>query len=204
MPAFWPSSPAKWSNGQTQSDARHHLSVLLRRLIHSTGNQLRRVDFPGYDNAERHGWDGFVEAGAATAWIPEGLSGWEFGVDGEPLRKAEKDYAGAAEVGAARGEGELHVRIRHAPELERTRTIGPPRRIRAANGRPCGRTTRATSNNGSRSPSPRQIWLAERLRLPITGFETLGHCLDRWTHGSHPRCRARSSSRRSPRTAPLS
>ena len=31
-----------------------------------------------------------------------------------------------------------------------------------------------------------QIWLAEKLRLPITGFETLGHCLDRWTTGSDP------------------
>ena len=34
------------------------LPVLLRKLVHSTGHELRHVDFPGYDNAERKGWDG--------------------------------------------------------------------------------------------------------------------------------------------------
>ena len=79
-------------------DARHLLAVLLRKLIHSTGDELRQVDFPGYDNAERSGWDGWVEADAATPWIPEGKSGWEFGTDKNPKRKAERDYANRASV----------------------------------------------------------------------------------------------------------
>jgi plasmid maintenance system antidote protein VapI len=73
-------------------DARPQLPVLLRRLIHSTGSELTEVDFPGYDNAQRHGWDGWVEAGAATAWIPEGKSGWEFGTDADPRSKANQDF----------------------------------------------------------------------------------------------------------------
>ena len=60
-------------------DARLHLPVLLRMLIHSTGRELRHVDFPGYDNAERKGPDGLIDAASATAWIPEGRSVWEFG-----------------------------------------------------------------------------------------------------------------------------
>ena len=56
--------------------ARQELPVLLRKLIHSTGRELRQVDFPGNDNAERKGWDGLIEAGAATPWIPEGRSCW--------------------------------------------------------------------------------------------------------------------------------
>ena len=67
--------------------ARGLLPVLLRRLIHSTGRELRQVDFPGYDNAQRPGWDGRVEADAATPWVPEGLSGWEFGVHQRPRCK---------------------------------------------------------------------------------------------------------------------
>ena len=43
-------------------EARHLLPVLLRKLVHSTGHELRKVDVPGYDNAERHGCDGVVEA----------------------------------------------------------------------------------------------------------------------------------------------
>lgn len=53
-----------WADGNL--DARQPLSVLLRRLIHSTGHELRQVDFPGFDNAERKGSDGLVDAGAAT------------------------------------------------------------------------------------------------------------------------------------------
>ena len=74
-------------------DARRLLPVLLRKLVHSTGHELRHVDFPGYDNAERRGWDGSIEAGAATPWVPEGKSGWEFGTNQRPRTKAENDYA---------------------------------------------------------------------------------------------------------------
>jgi addiction module HigA family antidote len=42
--------------------ARSRLSVFLRTLVHSTGSGLTKVDFPGNDDAERPGWDGFVEA----------------------------------------------------------------------------------------------------------------------------------------------
>ena len=55
--------------------ARDQLPVLLRLLINSTGTELRRVDFPGYDNAQRPGWDGWVEAGAATPSILRGQFG---------------------------------------------------------------------------------------------------------------------------------
>src|SRR5262245_11999277 len=59
-----------WADSQIE--ARTHLPVLLRKLVHSTGHELRQVDFPGYDNSQRKGSDGFVEAGAATPWVPEG------------------------------------------------------------------------------------------------------------------------------------
>src|SRR3990170_7639192 len=42
---------------ETHLEARQLIAVLLRKLVHSTGHDLRRVDFPGYDNAERKGWD---------------------------------------------------------------------------------------------------------------------------------------------------
>lgn len=72
--------------------ARNRLSVFLRTLVHSTGIDLTKVDFPGNDDAERPGWDGFVEAGEATTWIPAGRSGWEFGVNENVKAKADKDF----------------------------------------------------------------------------------------------------------------
>jgi hypothetical protein len=65
---------------------------LLRKLVHSTGQGLSYVDFPGYDNAEKKGWDGRVDAAAATPWIPLGSSGWEFGCNADPKKKADGDY----------------------------------------------------------------------------------------------------------------
>lgn len=72
--------------------ARSRLSVFLRTLINSTGNRLTKVDFPGNDDAERPGWDGFVDAEEATQWIPLGQSGWEFGTNVDPKGKADSDY----------------------------------------------------------------------------------------------------------------
>lgn len=82
---------ADWAAKNTR-DREHLLPVLLRRLIHATGRELRHVDFPGNDNAQRHGWDGRVEADAATPWVPKGKSCWEFSVNQRPNQKAEHDY----------------------------------------------------------------------------------------------------------------
>lgn len=73
-------------------DARHEFAALLRRLVYSTADSRTRLDFPAFENAQRHGWDGFVEAEAATPWIPLGRSGWEFGVNQDPAQKAVHDY----------------------------------------------------------------------------------------------------------------
>lgn len=73
--------------------ARIRISVLLRTLANSTCDGITRIDFPGNDDAERRGWDGHIESTRATPWIPEGLSGWEFGVNEDIKGKADGDFA---------------------------------------------------------------------------------------------------------------
>lgn len=72
--------------------ARIRLAVLVRTLVHSTGAGLQSVEFHGNDDAERPGWDGRVVASAGTPWIPEGPSGWEFGVNADVKTKADGDF----------------------------------------------------------------------------------------------------------------
>ena len=91
-----------WVDGKTEP--RTLLAVLLRKLINTTGQGLTLIDFPGYDQAERKGWDGRVDAGAATPWIPIGQSGWEFGCNEDPKEKADDDFA---------------VRVKAIPQNER-------------------------------------------------------------------------------------
>ena len=80
----------QWAN---RSGAPEQLPVVLRKLIHATGRDVTRVDFPGFDNSQRPGWDGLVEADTATAWIPAGCTGWEFSTEKNCRRKADSDYA---------------------------------------------------------------------------------------------------------------
>ena len=172
-----------WAEGNL--DARKMLPVLLRKLVHSTGHDLRQVDFPGYDNAESKGWDGRIEAGAATPWIPEGKSSWEFGTNRKPGTKAESDYV---------------ARIRSVSPAERrecTFVFVTPRNW-------TGKTEWARSKNAVgdwkavrafdasdleqwlEESIPASIWLAEKLDIPSDGFETLDGFWQRWAAASDP------------------
>ena len=68
-------------------EARHLVPALLRRLVLTTGDHLSKVDFPAFDNAERPGWDGRVEAEAATPWIPRDYPGGSSAAVGKCVRK---------------------------------------------------------------------------------------------------------------------
>lgn len=93
MPHFLNTQANELINWFTTSiHARTQLAVLLRKLIQSTGHELQKVDFPGNDDAERPGWDGFLETSSSNAWIPDGISGWEFGVTESITKKADGDF----------------------------------------------------------------------------------------------------------------
>ena len=55
-------------------NSRSQLPVLLRRLVLSTVNaeQIIEYDFPGNDESQRHGLDGFVNCIKGNAYVPEG------------------------------------------------------------------------------------------------------------------------------------
>ena len=171
---------------KSNHDARHLLAVLLRKLVHSTSNDLRKVDFPGYDNAERKGWDGLIEADAATPWVPEGKSGWEFGTDQRPSRKAEKDYA---------------ARINSVPPAERAKSTfvfvtprnWPSKTEWARNKHAFGDWKAVRAYDASdleqwlEESISAQMWLAEQLGKQVKGFETLDESWRRWEEASDPK-----------------
>ena len=78
-------------------NSRSQLPVLLRRLVHSTVNaeQIIECDFPGNDESQRHGLDGFVNCVKGNAYVPEGVSHWEFGVNEDYLSKIKSDFKAA-------------------------------------------------------------------------------------------------------------
>jgi addiction module HigA family antidote len=169
----------------SQIDARSHLPVFLRKLVHSTGNDLRQVDFPGYDNAQRKGPDGFVEAGAATPWVPEGNSYWEFGTDKKPATKAENDYsARLTSVDASERANSTFVFV--TPRNWPGKTTWEKQKNEAGDWKAVRALDASDLEQWLEQSVPAQIWLAEQLNLPVAGCETLERAWRRWASASEP------------------
>lgn len=172
-----------WADGQI--DARSRLPVLLRKLVHSTGNDLRKVDFPGYDNAQRKGSDGFVVAGVATPWIPEGSSYWEFGTDQKPGSKAESDYtARMTSVDPVVRSDSTFVFV--TPRNWHGKNDWEKRKNEAGDWKAVRALDASDLEQWLEQSVPAQIWLAEQLVLPVRGYETLEQAWSRWANASEP------------------
>jgi addiction module HigA family antidote len=173
----------QWAGSQIE--ARSRLPVLLRKLVHSTGSDLRQVDFPGYDNAQRRGSDGFVEAIAATPWVPEGKSYWEFGTDQRPGVKAESDYKarlGSVNPAERATSSFVFVTPRNwsgKAEWEKSKNeAGDWKTVRAFDA--------SDLEQWLEQSVPAQIWLAEQIAMPVSGYETLEEAWRRWATASEP------------------
>ena len=184
-PSFLTIKAKQIENWADQIDARSRLSVLLRKLVYSTGQDLHQVDFPGYDNAQRQGPDGVVKSGAPNPWIPEGVSYWEFGTSQNPHGKAEKDYSARLKsVDPAERANSTFVFVtpRNWPgktkwENEKKGT-GDWKKVRAFDA--------SDLEQWLEQAVLAQIWLAEQLGQPTRGYETLERVWDRWANASEP------------------
>ncbi len=78
-----------WAGRQT---ARGNLSLVLRRLIRATLNDVRRFTFPAGESTDLGGWDGIVETPLGNAFVPVGTSGWELSTQKSINKKANDDY----------------------------------------------------------------------------------------------------------------
>jgi hypothetical protein len=126
-----------------------------------------------------------IDAAAPTAWIPEGKSLWEFGTTQNPATKAEKDY---------------EARLASVPSSERANSTfvfvtphkwsGKKEWSKTKNAAEDWKAVRALDASDLEQwleeSIPAQMWLAEKLSLPIEGCETLDQCWLRWSTASDP------------------
>lgn len=165
--------------------ARTRLAVFLRTLVHSTGRGLKKVDFPGNDDAERPGWDGIVEAVDGTPWLPTGRSGWEFGTNEDPKTKAEGDF-------------EKSVRALDKKECaDMTFVFVTPRRwagkaawVKAKKAKGIWKDVRAYDASDLEQwleqSLPAQAWFANETNLPAQHVRSLDKCWTDWADVSTP------------------
>lgn len=173
----------RWSE---EIGSRRKLPVLMRKLVHAVGDGLERVDFPGHDNAERHGWDGLVEAAVATPWIPQGKSGWELSTRQDIERKAEEDYANRMRsMPNAEERAEytfMAVTSRNWPGKDKwvkeKAALGHWREVRAYDA--------SNLEQWAERSATAQIWLAEVLDIPVEGYRSLERCWQDWAAAAVP------------------
>lgn len=185
VPNFLTIKARQIENWANQIDARNLLPVLLRKLVHSTGNGLLQVDFPGYDNGQRKGSDGFVRADVATTWIPKGNSYWEFGTNQNPSVKAEKDYtARLNSVDPAVREESTFVFV--TPRNWHAKDDWEKRKNESGDWKAVRVVDASDLEQWLEQSVPGQIWLAEQLGLTTSGYETLDQVWRRWATACEP------------------
>ncbi len=185
VPSVIPIQATQIENWANHIRTRQELPALLRTLIHSTGTNLSRVDFPAFDNAERRGWDGTVEARKGTSWIPEGKSGWELSTTDTPQRKASEDYGKRTRL-APRSERKnltfIFVTARNWSEKktweEEKNNRGEWKSVKAYDA--------SDLEQWIEISVPAQLWLAERLGLITEGLRSLHQCWSEWASVCDP------------------
>ena len=184
VPPFLPIKARQIEAWADTIEARHRLPILLRTLINSTGEGLSRVDFPGHDDAQRSGWDGRVEAAAATPWIPQGMSGWEFGVNQDARSKADKDYAKRLSIPAKERARCTFVFV--TPRAWLAKDAWAQTKSAAGDWSDVRAYDRSDLEQWLEQSVEGQVWLAAQLEIPTQGCETLDRFWDRWRRASEP------------------
>jgi hypothetical protein len=73
-------------------DSKGDLPYLISRLVRATTPTSTQADIPSGSSAYVGGWDGVVNCLEETAYVPKGISLWEFGTEADNKGKADEDY----------------------------------------------------------------------------------------------------------------
>lgn len=79
-------------NWAERVDSKGDLPYLISRLVRATTPASTQADFPSGSAAYIGGWDGIVICDEETAYVPKGISLWEFGTEADNKGKADEDY----------------------------------------------------------------------------------------------------------------
>ncbi len=175
-------SIAAWAE---KIEARSLLAALIRRLVHSTDLEITRSDFPAHDLSQRHGWDGYVESENASAWVPQGLSGWEFGCNDNPTSKANGDYKARTSAIPKQKRKEttfVFVTPRNWPKkkawLEKKTAERNWKDVRAYDANDLEQWLEQSA--------PAQVWFASQLGVPSDGCQILADYWKSWAGATKP------------------
>ncbi|NOL50545.1 helix-turn-helix transcriptional regulator [Pelistega europaea] len=173
----------KWVSEES-IEARSRFAVFLRTLIHSTVSNISCIDFPGNDDAERPGWDGWLEANEVTPWVPEGKSGWEWGVTNNIRRKAHDDFTKSLKVAGQDAAEITFVFVTPRRWVNKNKWAAQKKALKKWKD---VRVYDASNLEQWLEQSlPAQTWLANEIGLDNKGVRSLERCWFDWSNRCNP------------------
>ncbi len=172
----------KWAQ---RNCARRELPALVRRLVHTTGQDLTRVDFPAYDNAERKGWDGIIETSVPTPWIPAGKSGWELSCRRDIRGKAEIDYVKSLKAVQPKERHDTTFVFVTARDWKQKQDWAKEKTA-AGHWKDVRVYDASDLEQWIEQSAAVQIWFAERLSRRVDGFRSIEQCWCEWIEDCEP------------------
>ncbi|WP_433079429.1 hypothetical protein ACQP1P_40135 [Dactylosporangium sp. CA-052675] len=172
----------RWADTRS---AQADLPRLVRRLIRAENDQVQRVEMRGGEGVGLTGYDGFVEAGRPSSFVPGGKSVWEMGVGANPADKAQRDYRSRTDNSQGMDPAE-HTFVFVTPRRwqdkkdweQRKRDEGVWHDIRVLDADDIEQALEA-------SPAV-QIWLSELLGLEPLGATSIEDWWGRYSRGFDP------------------
>ena len=151
--------------------AREDLPALLRRLVHHDRRQAHpdRLSRLRERSASRMGWrrrGGWHQ----RSWIPGGRSGWEFGCNGKPGSKANRDYEKRTNALPPEERRDTTFVFVTPRNWRREGKMGGRESGPGGMDRMCAPTMRATWNSGSNSPRRRKSGSPKGWASPSAAF----------------------------------
>ncbi len=168
-----------------EHQARQELAVLLRRLVHSTNDDVKRADFPAYGQAERPGWDGRIEAAASTPWIPEGASRWEFTCNSRPCSRANH-YFTARQEAVPLEDRQKQTFVFLTPRVWPKKTEWEAEKRRLNEWQEVRAYDASDLEQWLETSPATQVWFAERLGRPVKGLQSLDQFWNEWAAAADP------------------
>ncbi len=166
-----------WVNSNV--GARTRLAVLVRTLVNSTATPSRS-DFPGNDDAERPGWDGWSECEVGNPWVPAGGAGWEFGTNKDTREKADGDYAKSVRAMAAAAERLQTTFVFVTPRRWPSKVEWVKKKVAEKKWRDVRAYDASDLEQWIAQSVPAQAWLAGELGLPKQEVASLDDGWQAW------------------------
>ena len=122
-PSFMDISAGQIDAWADRTSSRSQLPAFLRRLVLTTGENLTKVDFPAFDNAQRPGW---TARSKPTRRLPDTVRHFGLGV----WLQQEPEAKGRGRLRGARGQHrgcraeEYYICVCHTPQLARKGGVG--------------------------------------------------------------------------------